>query len=506
MYTFDWLAKQAQLIPNKTAVIDTATNRTYTYAQFHLRASAAAEFLQDTWGMQKGDRIALLAHNSSDYMEIKYGCAKIGVILVCLNWRLAVPELAFIMRDSTPSALIYDPEFAEAALALANQLDLDHMMAMDEVAGADHITYETAVASTSGNPIIMPPTPLDTPWFILYTSGTTGRPKGVIQTHGMVFYNALNIGLPSFLTGNDVTLNLLPFFHTGGLNLYTNPTFMVGGTAVIQRTFDPEQTFRLLADNITVFFGVPAVYLFLSQHPDFAKTNFANVRFWACGGAPMPVSLLEKYADRDIIIHQGFGMTETGPTVFLIDTENAVKKAGSVGKPQLFVEVRIADRDGNDVPQGEMGELLIKGPGVTPGYWQLPDVTAESFTHDGWLHSGDVARCDDAGYYYIVDRWKDMFISGGENVYPAEVENVLFYHPAIAEVSVIGVPDAKWGEVGKAVVVLEPDLSLSEEDVIDYCRGKLAKYKIPKTAVFITALPRNAAGKVLKNKLREQFS
>ncbi|MFQ5435126.1 MAG: AMP-binding protein, partial [Anaerolineae bacterium] len=183
MYTFDWLAKQATLIPDKTAVIDAATNRKYTYAEFHLLAGAVAEFLQDIWGIQKGDRVALLAHNSSDYMAIKYGCAKIGAILVCLNWRLAVPELAFIMRDSTPSALIYDPEFAEAALALANQIDPDHMMALDEVEGTDHITYETAIASTSGNPIVMPPTPLDTPWFILYTSGTTGRPKGVIQTH-----------------------------------------------------------------------------------------------------------------------------------------------------------------------------------------------------------------------------------------------------------------------------------------------------------------------------------
>ena len=505
MYTFDWLAKQAQRIPDKTAVIDAATNRQYTYAKFHSRASQIAEYLRDSWGIRAGDRVALLAHNSSDYMEIKYGCAKIGAILVCLNWRLAVPELAFIMHDSTPTALIYDNEFADAALALQEQLDLKHMMVMSETEGNDHINYEAALASTSGNPIVMPPTPLETPWFILYTSGTTGRPKGVIQTHGMVFYNALNIGLPSFLTGHDVTLNLLPFFHTGGLNLYTNPTFMVGGTAIIQRTFDPEQTFQLLANDVTVFFGVPAVYLFLSQHKSFEQTNFSNVRFWACGGAPMPVSLLESYASRDIIIHQGFGMTETGPTVFLVDSEHAVSKAGSVGKPQLFVEVRIADRDGNDVPQGEMGELLIKGPGVTPGYWQLPNVTAESFT-DGWLHSGDVARCDEDGYYYIVDRWKDMFISGGENVYPAEIENVLFYHPAIAEVSVIGVPDDKWGEVGKAVVVLEPDQMLSEEAVIDYCRDKLAKYKIPKTAVFTDALPRNAAGKVLKNQLRKQFT
>lgn len=280
---------------------------------------------------------------------------------------------------------------------------------------------------------------------------------------------------------------------------------MFGGTAVIQRNFDPEQTFRLLADEVTTFFGVPAVYLILSQHDDFAKTDFDNIRSWACGGAPMPVSLLETYAERGIIIRQGFGMTETGPTVFLIDEANAVKKSGSVGKPQLFVQVRIVDREGIDVPQGEMGELLVRGPGVTPGYWELPDMTAETITPEGWLHTGDVARCDEDGYYYVVDRWKDMYISGGENVYPAEIENVLFYHPAIADVAVIGVPDAKWGEVGKAVIVLEPGEALTEVEIVAYCRERLAKYKIPKTTVFVNELPRNAAGKVLKTELQQQF-
>ena len=498
MVTFDWLDKQAHLFPNKTALVDAATGRRFSYPEFHLRASRVAEILREDWGIQSGDRVALLAHNSSDYFEILYGCAKIGAILVCLNWRLAVPELAFIVEDATPSALIFDDEFTEVATAVAGQHKITRLLPMS--------AYEEALEQTSGQPIVMPPTPLDTPWFLLYTSGTTGRPKGVIQTHGMVFYNALNIGHPIHLNSSDVTLNLLPFFHTGGLNLYTNPTLMFGGTAVIQRSFDPQQTFRLLANEVTAFFGVPAVYLFLSQHKDFAKTDFSNVRSWACGGAPMPVSLLETYATRGLIIRQGFGMTETGPTVFLVDHANAMTKSGSVGKPQLFVEVRIIDRQGIDVPQGEMGELLVRGPGVTPGYWELPEMTVETITAQGWLHTGDVARCDEDGYYYIVDRWKDMYISGGENVYPAEIENVLFYHPAISDVAVIGVPDAKWGEVGKAVIVLEPGEALTEAEIVAYCRERLARYKIPKTAVFVIELPRNAAGKVLKTELQKQFS
>lgn len=504
MYTFDWLAKRAELSPDKVALVDAATGRQWTYVQFNERASRFAEFLQDQWEIQPGERVAILAPNSSDYFEILYGCAKAGAVLVCLNWRLALPELEFIVNDASPRALVYDPEFTEAAHALAVRTGIRLLMALGEKATEGEWLYEKALAQASGRPVIMPPRPLNEIWHLLYTAGTTGRPKGVIQTFGMVLYNAINIGIAIGLTSEDVTLNALPTFHTGGLNLYANPTFHVGGTAIIQRSFDSAETLRLLAENATAFFGVPAMYLFMSQHPGFEKYDLSRVRSWACGGAPMPVALLQWYAERGIIIQQGFGMTETGPTVFLIDKEHALSKAGSVGKPQMHVAVRIVDREGRDVPSGEMGELLIKGPGVTPGYWQLPEMTAEAI-EDGWLHSGDVARVDEDGYYYIVDRWKDMFISGGENVYPAEVENVLYQMEEIAEVAVIGVPDPKWGEVGKAVVVLKPGTQLTEEQVIQFCQGKIARYKIPKSVVFVDQLPRNPAGKVLKTELRKRF-
>lgn len=504
MYTFDWLAKRAELSPDRVALVDAATGRRWTYVQFNERASRFAEFLRDQWEIQPGERVAILAPNSSDYFEVLYGCAKAGAVLVCLNWRLALPELEFIVNDASPRALVYDPEFAEAAHALAVRTGIRLLMALGEKATEGEWPYEKALVQASGRPVIMPPRPLNEIWHLLYTAGTTGRPKGVLQTFGMVLYNAINIGIAIGLTSEDVTLNALPTFHTGGLNLYTNPTFHVGGTAIIQRSFDPAETLRLLAEEATAFFGVPAMYLFMSQHPDFGKYDLSHVRSWACGGAPMPVALLQRYAERGILIQQGFGMTETGPTVFLIDKEHALSKAGSVGKPQMHVAVRIVDREGRDVLPGEMGELLIKGPGVTPGYWQLPEMTAEAI-EDGWLHSGDVARVDEDGYYYIVDRWKDMFISGGENVYPAEVENVLYQMEEIAEVAVIGVPDPKWGEVGKAVVVLKPGTLLTEEQVIQFCQGKIARYKIPKSVVFVDQLPRNPAGKVLKSELRKQF-
>lgn len=500
MYTFDLLAKQADLRPDKIALVDPNTNREFTYAQFNERASRFAEFMRSEWKIQPGERVSILTPNGTDYFEVLYACSKIGAILVPLNWRLAVPELQAILADSTPRALIYDTAHAETAKTIAGEmftLPLTPGMREDG-------NYEAALASASGKSIVMPARPLDECWYLLYTAGTTGRAKGVIQTYGMVLYNHLNIGPAIDLTSQDTTLNLLPVFHTGGNNMYTNPTFIAGGTAIVPRAFDVVQAMQLLSTRATAFFGVTAMYLFISQHPDFEKTDFSHMRSWASGGSSMPVSLLETYDKRGIKIQQGFGMTETGPTVFLVDEEHAISKSGSVGKPQPWVDVRIVDREGADVPVGEMGELLIKGPGVTPGYWQLPEITKNSF-EDGWLHSGDVSRRDEDGYYYIVDRWKDMFISGGENVYPAEVENVLFSNPAVAEAAIIGVKDEKWGEVGRAIVALKPNQTLTEQEVIDFCKERLAKYKVPKSVVFINALPRNAAGKVLKTDLRKQY-
>jgi fatty-acyl-CoA synthase len=500
MYTFDLLAKQADLRPDKIALVEPNTNREFTYAQFNERASRFAEFMRSEWKIQPGERVSILTPNGTDYFEVLYTCAKIGAILVPLNWRLAVPELQGILADSTPRALIYDTVHEQTAKALsAGMFTLPLTPGVREANN-----YEDVLASASGKTIVMPATSLNECWYLLYTAGTTGKPKGVIQTHGMVLYNHLNIGPAIDLTSQDTTLNLLPVFHTGGNNMYTNPTFIAGGTAIVPRAFDVAQAMQLFSTRVTAFFGVTAMYLFMSQHPDFEKTDFSHMRSWASGGSSMPVSLLETYAKREINIQQGFGMTETGPTVFLVDEAHALSKSGSVGKPQPWVDVRIVDRESKEVPVGEMGELLIKGPGVTPGYWELPEITAKSFD-DGWLHSGDVARCDEDGYYYIVDRWKDMFISGGENVYPAEVENVLFSNPAVAEAAVIGVKDEKWGEVGRAIVALKPNQTLTEQEVIEFCQGKLAKYKIPKSVVFISALPRNAAGKVLKTDLRKQY-
>jgi fatty-acyl-CoA synthase len=340
----------------------------------------------------------------------------------------------------------------------------------------------------------------------MYTAGTTGQPKGALLSQGASFWNALNLNLAMDFTSCDRNLLVLPMFHIGGIGLFTLPMIYDGATVVIQRTFDPTRTLTLLREeNITLFFGVPAIFLALVQHPAFKAEVFKSVRIVMSGGAPLPVSLVEQYHRAGIVLQQGFGMSEAAPSIATLEKELALAKAGSIGKPVFHLDARIVDDEMHELPAGEVGELVIRGPNLLQGYWKLPDATEKAFSGD-WFHTGDLARMDADGCLYIVERKKDMFISGGENVYPAEVENAIFQIPQIAEVAVIGVKDPKWGEVGRAVVAVKEGRKVTADDIIDHLKGSLAKYKIPKSVVFIDRLPRNAAGKVLKNRLREEYS
>jgi len=505
MYHFDWIKRHAERTPDKLALVDAHTSRIFTYAQFNERANCLASFLKDTLGVKRGDRVSILAQNSSDYYEVLFACGKMGVILNTLNWRLAVPELEFILNDCAPRVLIYEAMFAEVVDALRPLIGCEHYVVMGDEAPAGEWTYEGALAAGDPAGVTLPELPYTDTWAILYTSGTTGRPKGAQVTYGNFFYNAVGMGAAIDLTSADVNLNVLPTFHAGGLGLYAGPVLHAGGTLVVMRAFEPAAFLRLIEQwRVTKLLLVPSIYLMLAQYPDFDQYDLSSMVHWGSGGSSLPPSLVQQYAERGILIQQGFGMTETGPTVFIIDKENALRKAGSVGKPVLHTDVCIMDRDGRVLGPNQVGELCIRGGNVTTGYWNRPEATAEALV-DGWLHSGDAAMYDDEGFYYIVDRWKDMFISGGENVYPAEVENVIYHHPAVAEVAVIGVPDPKWQEVGRAVVVVKPGQALTEAEVIEFCQGRLARYKIPKSVVFVEALPRTAAGKVLKRELRETF-
>jgi fatty-acyl-CoA synthase len=394
---------------------------------------------------------------------------------------------------------VCDPDFGDRARELAQACDVGQLVSLGPM--FERIAYD--------GPPLDPQVPatLDDISTILYTSGTTGRPKGAIITHGMNFWNTVHSMSLAGISRSTVFLGLLPLFHTGGLNVFSYPVFQVGGTVMIMRTFDPGEALRLIGDpsaGITHMFGVPANYQFMMQHPRFAETDMSRLVFAGVGGAPTPDAILRIWQEQGAILQQGYGMTETSPLTLVLDKEDAVRKAGSAGKPVLNMDVRVVGHDGSDAPPGTVGELWVKGPPITKGYWNQPEVTEASFT-DGWLHTGDAALVDEEGYYFIVDRWKDMYISGGENVYPAEVENVLYQHEAIAEAAVIGVPDARWGQVGRAVVVLKPGGSLSEDQVAAHCAANLARYKLPHSVVFTDALPRNATGKVHKPTLRQAF-
>jgi len=346
--------------------------------------------------------------------------------------------------------------------------------------------------------------PTDRIWYLLYTSGTTGKPKAVIQTVGMALANYINVQQATGLTGADTTVNFLPLFHTAGINLHTLPLFLAGGTSTVLPKFEVDPLLDLIAQGrVSLFFGVPAIYQALSLSQRLAATDLARVRHWGCGGAPLPESLIRTFLARGVRVCNGMGMTETGPTVFLMDPAHAVDKIGSVGKPQLLSEVRLVDAAGRDVAAGERGEILFRGPGVTPGYFNNPEATRAAIDPDGWLHSGDVGRRDAEGYYYVVDRIKDMYISGGENVYPAEVEAVLTDHEAVLEAAVIGVPDTRWGEVGHAAVRLRPGAACDADALRIFARSRLAAYKVPEHVTIVDDYPRTAAGKVQKHLLRQ---
>ena len=512
----DWLAFHADRTPERLAAIDQHTGRRVTYGEMHERSGRLAAWLREEWGVQPGDRLAILGKNSVAYFEFEFACIKLGAMMLPLNWRLAEPELLFILNDAEARGIVYDSEFAERIPPLTAASTATHTLRLDIPGfpaddGAPE--FEQAIAEAPGVVEMNPHTTLDEPMTIMYTAGTTGRPKGVLITHQMTLYNAINISNPTGLNHDSVFYAVLPTFHTGGLNLYANPVFYLGGVNIIARSFDAALTLKTLSDpaiGVTHFFGVPAIYLFLSQEPGFDSADLSRIHSWGGGGSPMPVALIGTYAARGIIVQMGFGMTETSPTVFLCDKRRALTKPASVGKPLMYTRVRVVNEAFEDVTPGTIGEVIIGGPNITPGYWKRPDANEASFITDEdgvrWIRSGDAGTVDDEGCIYVVDRYKDMYLSGGENVYPAEVEQVLFQLPEVADAAVIGIPDERWGECGLAILVLKPGCAAEPDAVIAYCRANLAKYKTPKAVVFVDALPRNVAGKVLKRELRERFA
>jgi len=495
----DWIAHHARFMPQAAAAHDLASGRRFTYAAFDDRIGRAARWLKTALGVRQGDRVAVLSMNDTDVFELQFACRRLGAIFLPLNWRLAVPELEFICKDATLTVLIHGDEFANEAAQVVRLAGVPNSA---NLANGKPSAYEAGLAAATGD-LDPPMLDLDDTWTIMYTSGTTGRPKGAQITYRMCVFNAIQCTMTVGLTAQSKNLVFLPTFHTGGLNVYANPTFHTGGCNVVMRSFDPALFLRLLSDkelHLTHLLGVPTNFLMLAQEPGFASADLSHIVCIGVGGAAAPLALIEEYGRKGIMLQQGWGMTETGPLGLMLSGDKALAKVGSSGLPPLYVRLKICDPEGNEVPRGQTGELMIKGPTVMPGYWNRPEANRAALI-DGWLHTGDAARQDEDGYYYIVDRWKDMFISGGENVYPAEVENVIYQLDGVLENAVVGIPHQKWGEVGRAYVVLKPGANLDDEAVLQHCGSQLARYKVPKEVRFLDELPHNATGKVLKHQL-----
>jgi fatty-acyl-CoA synthase len=487
----DLIARRAELTPHSVALEELATGRSLTYAALDDRSARTAGLLESR-GVGEGDRVAILCRNRTAFFEALFACARLGAILVPLNWRMPPAELDSLLAHSGPKLLLHGGEDGAVVRLLAAPpptIDLD----------GDYDGLIESSPARAGRGL----RPADTIWYLLYTSGTTGRPKAVIYTYAMALANLVNIGTAIGLGASDTTLSFLPHFHTAGINLHALPTLLQGGRVLLLPGFEADSVVELLeARRVDTFFAVPAVYQALVDHPRFGSAPLGHVRHWACGGAPLPDSLARRCRDLGLRVCNGMGMTETGPTAFLAAPADSWDRIGSVGKPQLLVGVRIVGEDGSDVPDGEVGDLLFAGPGVTPGYWNDPEATRAAFTADGWLKSGDLARRDPDGFYWVAGRRKEMFISGGENVYPAEVENVLAGHPAVAEAAVVAAPDPRWGEIGRAFLQLaEGRQRPAAADLQAFCRARLAPYKVPASFEYVEDFPRTAAGKVQKHLL-----
>jgi fatty-acyl-CoA synthase len=478
-----WIRDRAALTPDRVAI--ESPDRAITYRELDERSDRLARTLLDA-GLRRGDRLATLTPNSPENVEAFFACAKAGFMLMPLNWRLSPAELDYQLSDAEPALLLVDPEHDELAARLTAAPER-RLLGDIGVGGAP---IPRLVEDEDG-------------LLLVYTSGTTGRPKGAVLTHANCFWTNLGFDLSTGVSGEDVVLQVLPQFHCGGWNVHPLLAWWKGARVVLEREFDADRCLELIQSRgITQLMGVPAIYLFLSQAAGFADADLSSLRRAVVGGAPMPETLLETWQRRGVDIVQGYGLTEAAPNVLCLPPEDARRKLGYAGKPYPYVTCALRDAATGDLLEGAAeGELVVRGPNVFAGYWRNEEATAEVLD-GGWLRTGDIAERDAEGYYRIRGRLKEMFISGGENVYPAEVEHVLMQHGAVGDVAVVGVPDERWGEVGAAFVVLEAGATASDDELREHCCSLLARYKVPKSFTFVVELPRSAMNKVLKDELR----
>ncbi len=510
MIAGDLLGERARLTPDKLALVTvppTPGAERLTYAALDRRANLAARAFRERLGLAKGDRVGLLSGNRVDFLDVFFACAKAGTVLVPIGTRLTAIEIAHVVQDSGLDVLLYDADHAEHVRELASHASLRTAVALDpETKAHPHdLDLPAEIEALPEAPPLREPLEPEDLWALLYTSGTTGKPKGVMIPHRQVLWNGYNTAVSWQLREDDVTPIFLPLYHAGGLFAFLVPIVTIGGSIVLHAGFDAGEIWTTIErEHCTVVLGVPTIWERLSEHPGFAAADLSSVRWLVSGGAPLPRFLIDRYQERGIVFKQGYGLTEVGVNCFAMTVEESIAKAGSIGKPLMFAEARLIGADGVPVADGEVGELCLRGPHVSRGYWGRPEATAEALGADGWWRTGDLARRDAEGFFTIAGRAKDLLIRGGVNVYPAEIEGELLLHPQVRDAAVVGVPDEKWGEAGVAFLVAGESRPTVDE-LLEFLGSRLARYKHPSAFVFVDALPRTAYGKVRKGELRTRY-
>ncbi|MDS2173500.1 long-chain-fatty-acid--CoA ligase [Nesterenkonia sp. CL21] len=518
----DWIHRRRVRMADRPALFSTAGD--LTYGELASRIDRLAQALAER-GVRPGDRVAYLGENAPSVLECLFAAGSLGAVFVPLNTRLAPPELAFQLQDSGARTLVCSAELGRQGLVSCPDTPVERVLIVGGEtvpAELEDLAVEHLGAEDSARPVLEAYEPVLTSGaderpqvpvaqedlaVILYTSGTTGRPKGAMLSHGNLHWNALNVITDYDITSRDVALMISPLFHVAALSQGTLPVLLKGGAVILETRFDPGRALRLIREHgVTNMSGVPTTYQMLCEHPDWESTDLSSLRTLTCGGSAVPARVLDAYEDRGMAFTMGYGLTETAPGATMLPPSHSRAKQGSAGLPHFHTDVRVVRPDGGRCAPGEVGEILVQGPNVVSGYWNRPDATAAALdeTDEGtWLHTGDMGHLDEEGFLYVTDRLKDMIISGGENIYPAQVEQELAQLDAVAAVAVIGVEDDRWGEVPRAVVVVREGHEITAEEIIEHLQGRLARYKIPKSVVFVEDMPRTASGKIRKPALRE---
>ncbi|MDR1132288.1 MAG: AMP-binding protein [Oscillospiraceae bacterium] len=493
------------------AIYDYDTGKHYTYAKMDERSDKLAGFLVQRLGLKKGDRIGFCATNSVAFFDAYYAGFKTGIIITTYNCLLREKELFALIENESPRVIFYSEEFAFTMLSLREKGFTQEFICLDDPGPEDRYCYCDIMNAADYAPPEDPGLDYEDIQMLIHTGGTTGTPKAAMMSFRSLFYNALADQQGFQLTENDTAILTLPLFHTAGWNVLTLPLLMIGGRLIIMRGFNPAKVLSAIREERpTIGISVETMYKALAMHPDFDQTDFSCYRTLVTGAAPTGRELLELYWAKGVKMVNAYGMTEVGPNnmchpISLIEIEDVRAKWNSCGIPAPYNEVRFLDDEGNSVPVGERGEMVFGGKLLFSGYWNNPEATA-AIMSDGWIHTGDMGYLDKDGFCYISGRKKNMFISGGENIFPQEIEDVIMLVPGVLEACVIGVPDPKWGEVGRVLIVTSPGAAVCREDVVEAVRNELSSIKVPKYVTFVESVPKNAVGKRDLNDIRKLYA